>query len=248
MVLPRRSFKAISFPFSSCKVKSGALSLIFMGVSPGKSNSCAGSAAETACGQPASVKILHRRILCRGWFLLALLACVAGWAGAQEERPQITPGERKVAKKKDAGPRAVGVLQMGANGKVSLVPIAILIGGKFWDASAYKADPVPMALEPGTVYEAERNGSSLGLFTVNTALHSKAVNVASPWIATGKWVPAGSERAKTELKAETAPVGIDSSDAPPRLSRNAPKIAAPAGAPASTTAAASSAPSSAPSS
>src|SRR5271165_5062093 len=241
MVLPRRSFKAISFPFSSCKVKSGALSLIFMGVSPGKSNSCAGSAAETACGQPASVKILHRRILCRGWFLLALLACVAGWAGAQEERPQITPGERKVAKKKDAGPRAVGVLQMGANGKVSLVPIAILIGGKFWDASAYKADPVPMALEPGTVYEAERNGSSLGLFTVNAALHSRAVNAQTPWIATGKWVPGGSESAKNAVKAETVPVGIDNSD-PPRLTRDPQKQTKPTSAPASTRAPAASAP------
>ena len=80
-----------------------------------------------------------------------------------------------------------------ANGKVSLVPIAILIDGKFWDASAYKADPVPMALDPGTVYEGERAGSSLGLFTVSSALHSNAVNALSPWLGTGKWVPAGSE-------------------------------------------------------
>src|SRR5208282_6222667 len=101
MVLPRRSFKAISFPFSSCKVKSGALSLIFMGVSPGESKSCGGNAAERACGQPACFRslhraisyrrILHRKILRRG-LLLALLAGVVGgasFAAAQEERPQI---------------------------------------------------------------------------------------------------------------------------------------------------------------
>jgi hypothetical protein len=117
---------------------------------------------------------------------------------------------------------------MGANGKVSLVPIAILIGGKFWDASAYKADPVPMALEPGTVYEAERAGSSLGLFTINSALQSRTVNTQIPWIATGKWVPGGSETAKTELKAETAPVGIDKSDEPPRLTRDPTKMGTPA--------------------
>jgi hypothetical protein len=152
----------------------------------------------------------------------------ASFAAAQEERPQITPGERKVPRKKDAGPRAVGLLQMGANGKVSLVPIAILIGGKFWDASAYKADPVPMALEPGTVYEAERAGSSLGLFTINSALQSRTVNTQIPWIATGKWVPGGSETAKTELKAETAPVGIDKSDEPPRLTRDPTKMGTPA--------------------
>jgi hypothetical protein len=166
-----------------------------------------------------------------------------GWAGlavAQEERPEITPGERKVPRKKDAGPRAVALLQMGANGKVSLVPIAILIGGKFWDASAYKADPVPMAIDPGTVYEGERSGSSLGLFTINSALQSRSVNAQIPWIATGKWVPGGSETAKTERKAETAPVGIDKSDAPPRLTRDPTKVAAPP----STTAPASGAPAS----
>jgi hypothetical protein len=158
---------------------------------------------------------------------MTLLGLVGSWAVvavAQEERPQIVPGERKVPRKKDAGPRAVGVLQMAANGKVSLVPIAILIDGKFWDASAYKADPVPMALEPGTVYEGERAGSSLGLFTVNSALHSNAVNLLSPWIATGKWLPAGSETAVTALKAETTPVGIDPGDEPPRLTRDPTKV------------------------
>jgi hypothetical protein len=163
--------------------------------------------------------------------LLGLVASLAVVAMAQEERPQIMPGERKVQRKKDAGPRAVGVLQMAGNGKVSLVPIAILIDGKFWDASAYKADPVPMALDQGTVYEGERTGSSLGLFTVNAALHSNAVNLLSPWIATGKWLPAGSETAAPALKAETVPVGIDPGDEPPRLTRDPTKVR-PASAPA----------------
>ena len=168
---------------------------------------------------------------------MALLVCVASWAvvaPAQEERPEITPGERKVPRKKEAGPRAVGVLQLAANGKSSLVPVAILVGGKFWDASAYKADPVPMALDTGTVYEAERAGTSLGLFTVSAALHSKAANIPSPWIGTGAWLPAGTEKPKTELKAEPVPVGIDTSDQPPRLTRDPQKAAPPASAPAST--------------
>ncbi len=162
----------------------------------------------------------HKILYCR-WFFVALLACVALpiTVTAQEERPQITPGERKPTRKKDAGPRAVGVLQLAANGRASLVPIAILVGGKFWDASAYKADPIPMALEPGTVYEAERAGSSLGLFTVNSALHSNAANAQTRWLGTGSWVPAGTETPKTSLQAEKEPVGIESTDEPPRLSR-----------------------------
>jgi hypothetical protein len=200
-----------------------------MGISPSKSKSNVVQAERAAFGKLAFHKILYRAS-----FFVALLVCVvlsAASVSAQEERPQITPGERKAPRKQDAGPRAVGVLQIAANGKASLVPIAILVGGKFWDATAYKADPIPMAVEPGTVYEAERAGSSLGLFTVNSALHSNAVNVQTPWIGTGAWVPEGAEKPKTALKAEKAPVGIDPTDAPPRLTRSA---SAPQGPPTTT--------------
>jgi hypothetical protein len=112
------------------------------------------------------------------------------------------------------------VLNLSSDGKVSLVPITILINGKFWDAGAYKASPVPMALEPGTVYEAEKDGSSIGLFTISTALHSNAVNAPVPWLATGAWVPAGTDTEKKTLQAEAAPVGIGDSDVPPRLTKN----------------------------
>jgi hypothetical protein len=190
---------------------------MFMGISPGKLNS-----AQAATGRPAFLEMLHRTILYRGTVLLAMLACVAGFSAvgaAQEDRPQIIPGERQ-ARKKDTGPRALALLRLSPDGKSSLLPVAILINGKFWDASAYKADPVPMALDYGVVYEAERTGSSMGLFTVSSALHSNAVNAPIPWIATGKWAPAGSEDAKKPLKAESVPVGVDSSDDRPRLTRN----------------------------
>lgn len=195
--------------------------MTFMGMSPSKSVSKA--------GRNSSGKTTFQKILYRGSLFVALLAVIlsAVIAAAQEDRPQIMPGERKPAKKKDAGPRAVAVLQLGANGKASLVPIAILINGRFWDASAYKADPVPMALESGTVYEVERAGNSLGLFTVNTALHSNSANVPNPWLGTGAWVPAGSEPQKTALRAEKEPVGIETTDAPPRLTRSGAAPASP---------------------
>lgn len=159
-------------------------------------------------------------------------------AFAQDETPQITV-ERKVERKKDNGPRAVAVLQLNAKGKASLVPVAILINGKFWDASSYKADPVPMALENGTVYEAERSGNSLGLFTVGSALHSNAVNAANPWLGTGSWVPGGvGDSTKAPMKAENVPVGIDTGDQPPRLTKN-PAAAKPASPPAASPASSS---------
>lgn len=199
--------------------------MIFMGVSQGKSKSATGRATQAAPGHTV------QNILYRGRLLIAVVVwstVLAAGVAAQEERPQIMPGERKVARKKDSGPRALALLRLAANGKASLVPICILIDGKFWDATAYKAAPIPMALEQGTVYEAERTGNSLGLFTVGSALHSNAVNAPSPWLATGTWLPVGKEVPDKALKAESVPVGIDTSDEPPRLTRNPSKETPPA--------------------
>ncbi len=93
-----------------------------------------------------------------------------------------------------------------------------------------------MALEPGTVYEGYRTGSTQGLFTIGSALHSNSRNVQAPWIATGKWAPIGKEEVTTAHVAESVPVGIDTSDEPPRLTKNpAAKTTPPATTPPSTT-------------
>jgi hypothetical protein len=140
----------------------------------------------------------------------------------QEERPEITPHHNvPQANKKPKGkePRAVGILQLNGN-KGILVPVAILIDGRFYDASAYKADPIPMALESGTVYEAEQAGDSQGFFTVNGALHSTTAVNAHPWVGSGTYLPPGAEATKSTRKAENVPVGLsDSGDEPPRLTR-----------------------------
>jgi len=158
--------------------------------------------------------------------------------------PQEKPSEPK--KKKVKGPRAVAIVEFAKGGKATLIPIAILVDGKFYDASEYKADPVPMALDSGTVYEAEESGDSLGLFTVSGALHSKNPGTAHSWVGAGSYALNGTEPAKAAHKAENVPVGMDSgdSDAPPRLSRGksskpteaaSPSPASTSGAPASDT-------------
>lgn len=189
-------------------------------------------ASVTGCATTAtSAASAPARILHLGFALLLLLLCLAPAAYTQEPGPLIVPGERKTPRKKDPGPRAVAVLQLAPNGKASLVPIAILINGKFWDATAYKADPVPMALDSGNVYEVEQTGSSLGLFTVNSALHSNAQNTAAPWLGTGSWRPAGTEEPAKVEHANATPVGIDDADAPPRLTHDVTKQNTPNSAP-----------------
>jgi hypothetical protein len=121
-------------------------------------------------------------------------------------------GAQAARKSKEKGPRALGLLELAPDGKARLIPIAIMVGGKFYDASAYKASPVPLALWSETVYEAESNGVSQGLFTVGGAARAGA-----NWFAEGKWQPAGSAPAKAR-KADTKPV-LDNDEGPPKLRR-----------------------------
>jgi hypothetical protein len=116
------------------------------------------------------------------------------------------------------GPRALGVLQLAANGKAHLIAVTIMIDGKFYDAAAYKADPVPMALQGETVYEAVKTGVPQGLFTVTGAMHAK-----EGFIADGKWRSTAqleSDKAKTKADAEKkAQVAPEVEQGPPKLKR-----------------------------
>jgi hypothetical protein len=119
------------------------------------------------------------------------------------------------------GPRALGLVELAANGKAHLIAVTIMIDGKFYDAGAYKADPVPMALQGETVYEALKAGVPQGLFVVAGAMHD-----GNNWIADGKWrstaqIEADKARAKAEAdkKAQKAPPPEQQIGAPPRLRR-----------------------------
>ncbi len=130
----------------------------------------------------------------------------------------------------------MGLVQLLPSGKARLVPITILYDGEFYDASAYKASPVPMALESGTVYEGVRTGVSQGLFTVTSALQGN-----NTWVGDGTWqsasaIAAAKEAAakRKEVMSKPAPEPVEG---PPVLRRASakPKPAedAPAAAPAS---------------
>jgi len=148
---------------------------------------------------------------------------------------------REAARK---GPRALGLLELAANGKARLIPITVMFDGKFYDGGSYKASPIPMALERDTVYEAVRTGVSQGLFTVGSAFHR-----GNAWIADGKWEPAGAAPPKKRPAEPLAPRDEDQ-DKPPVLRRpgsgagsEPPKPAPPVSPPADTPAVAAPAPS-----
>jgi hypothetical protein len=141
--------------------------------------------------------------------LIALLWTANGWA---QFGRKATPSK---------GPRAVGLLELSPNGKGHLVPVVILYEGQFYDASAYKASPVPMALDSGTVYEAAKTGISQGLFTISGALHSND----NRWIGAGTWEAAGSKPAKKAAAPTRKP--DEDPDAPPVLHRGGSQKAKP---------------------
>jgi hypothetical protein len=108
---------------------------------------------------------------------------------------------RSTAKKTKRGPRAIAVLEFLPGGKMRLVPIALLLDGKYYDASLYGANPVPMAVEPQTVYEAQSFGEPTGTFTIATPQQ-----VNGNWVADGRWQPhlAMDERAAAQAAKDAA--------------------------------------------
>ncbi len=122
--------------------------------------------------------------------MLALVGLKAGSAAQvlqdhthqqQQEPPSQAPAKKKSSK---GGPRALAVLEFLPGGHMRLVPIALWIDDRYYDASLYGANPEPMALEPETVYEATLYGEPTGLFTVTTP-----EQVKGNWVANGQWKP-----------------------------------------------------------
>ena len=129
-----------------------------------------------------SRKLLYRTavplvILCT---VAALLLPAAGQFRKQRRQSQL---------------RALGLIEIGPNKKPRLIPIMILVEGKFYDAGIYRATPVPMALEPGTVYEGFHTGTPVGLFTISTP---ETLN--GNWRAQGSWRLEGATSASASSK------------------------------------------------
>src|SRR5712671_3820342 len=146
----------------------------------------------------------------------------------QPPAPTIAPPPPK---KNEKGPRAIAVMEWQADSRgraiPKLLPVTILDGGRFYDATLYRATPVPMALESGTVYEAQDAGEILGYFTVKGAAHvttpASATDADSettdnrPWIGVGDWKTASPKLDTYSNRPQHAEVvrrGIDSINGP----------------------------------
>jgi len=146
---------------------------------------------------------VYRKLLCG----VTLLALAAG-----------TTAQTAPPKKKQRSARAVALLEWHKDSKgvlaPRLVPISFLWEGKYYDAGLYEASPRPMALEPGTVYEAMRSGVPAGLYTVRGGVSVKGV-----WYGDGIWSPGvtGSVRSASgdDERPRLSRAGAASASAPP---------------------------------
>ncbi|HWR17373.1 MAG TPA: hypothetical protein VN577_21260 [Terriglobales bacterium] len=122
------------------------------------------------------------------------------------------------SKKSPMGPRAVAALEWTGRG-LRLVPISLLIDGKLYDASLYRANPVPFALDSGNVYEVQRSGEPIGDFTVSTA--EQWANGA--WAGNGKYVSEADRQKEAERRAKVSSQPSkplqDEDEGPPTLRR-----------------------------
>lgn len=111
------------------------------------------------------------------------------------------------------GPPGAGVTAKPTGAK--LLPVAILVNDKWYDAASYDATPRPLALDPGTVYEALANGEPAGFFTVGLARQEKG-----EWFGVGEWKSRAeierAEKAAAARREKTRPVA---DEGPPVLRR-----------------------------
>ncbi len=141
----------------------------------------------------------------------------------REETTEQPPAPKKPTK---GNARAIGVVEFLPKGGARLIPVALWINGRYYDASLYAANPEPFALQPETVYQAEDYGEPTGLFTVTLP---KQIN--GSWVADGLWKPhlemdlklasdAAKEAAKLPPKKPSKAVMTgDSDEGPPVLRR-----------------------------
>jgi hypothetical protein len=152
------------------------------------------------------------------WLLVPFCAAQVLQNHTHDQQPPPSNDTKINAKPKKRGPRALAVVEFLPGGKARLVPVALWIDDRFYDASLYGANPEPMALEPETVYEASFYGDPTGLFTVETP-----EQVKGNWVATGQWKPhleMDEKLAQQKAKQpKPKPKGYDANDDRPVLKR-----------------------------
>lgn len=205
--LPRKSFRLTGLPSSLGTLVSGALSPISM-----KSSSFELRFAH-----------LYSKLVVFVISGFALLLMTVPWLSAQS--------------KKASGPRAIAVVTWNGDSPTPvpqasvLTPITILVEGRFYDANLYEAQPEPMAVDSGILYDVLKSGEPIGTFTIGGEQEKDNL-----WYGVGLFEPKGAMTVqmtksgpKTTRSEHTVAASGSGSDADdrPKLRRGTPPPPAP---------------------
>jgi hypothetical protein len=139
----------------------------------------------------------------------------------------ILPLTALAQRKKDAGPRAIAVVTWNGDATIPtpttsvLTPVAILVEGRYYDAELYQAQPAPLAIDSGVIYDVLKNGDAVGTFTVGSARERNDV-----WYGIGAFDKKGSKEQAAKVAPKPA-APVQPPDERPRLRRGAPPPPAP---------------------
>ena len=148
-------------------------------------------------------------------FCVGALVVVSLWLAF----PLVLTAQRK----KDAGPRAIGVVTWNGDDPVPtpgtsvLTPVTILVEDRYYDAELYQAQPEPMAIDSGVIYDVLKSGDVVGTFTVGGARDQDGT-----WYGLGRFDKKGGDEQKTKTAAKPATPAAPSEDERPKLRRGAP--------------------------
>ena len=88
-----------------------------------------------------------------------------------------------------------------------LIPISLFIHGQLQDAGVYLPQPIPFALQPGTLYLIQRAGQTVGAFNIQSA-HTHPTPITPSWAAYGRFLTPTEATAATTPRPSTTPLTL----------------------------------------
>jgi hypothetical protein len=157
-----------------------------------------------------------------------------GLAGAGVLGAPVAWGQTHAVKKPETVVRAVAVYEWtGEEDKPTasrVVPVSLFINGQLQDAAVYLTQPVPFALDTGTIYEARKAGVPEGTLEIKYERHLTSGDTAEiddGWLGYGAFKPKPKEVARKQ--SGPLPKLVASGGSGPRFASRTPAAAGDAG-------------------
>ncbi len=93
-----------------------------------------------------------------------------------------------------------------------LIPVSLFIHAHLEDAGVYLPQPIPFALQPGTLYLIQHEGQTIGALNIQSA-HTSPAPTTPAWAAYGRFLTPAEATAATTPKPSTTPLTLPTESA-----------------------------------